>query len=146
MTKLTEHFTLEELTITTHRFIDNTPPREVIFNLQQLADYLEDIREILNSPIIISSGYRSPELNSVIGGVKNSTHLDGRAADFICPGFGDPYEICKAISQSGIDFDQLILELNRWVHFGIAKHNEKPRRELLTLVGPNAYVHGLIKK
>ena len=64
--------------------IDNTPSFEVVDNLNRLADYLDGIREKYGKPIFISSGYRCPLLNQAVGGVANSQHLKGLAADLIC--------------------------------------------------------------
>lgn len=80
-----EFFTLAELikssTATKHH-IDNTPPAEVIKNLQYGVDMvLDPLRRIYGKPIIISSGYRCPKLNTLVGGVSNSWHIQGNAAD-----------------------------------------------------------------
>ena len=132
---LTLHFTLAELTHsqTADRLgIDNTPSAEIIDNLTRTAQTLERVRVLLGSrPIIVSSGYRSPDLNRVVKGARASAHLFGLAADFICPGYGTPLQICKAIAASNIDFDQIIQE-GTWVHLGLAKAGEKPRRQVLT--------------
>ena len=120
-TQLTSFFNLDEFTSSqtaTRDNIDNTPPQEVIANLKTLAEQLEKIRAILNnSTIIISSGYRSPKLNAAIKGAKNSQHLLGEAVDFTAPKFGTPRDIVAKIVDSGLKFDQVILEYDRWVHF-----------------------------
>lgn len=116
---LSPHFTLAELTVSetaARRGIDNDPPTEVIERLKHTALGLEAVRIRLGAPIIVSSGYRSPELNVAVGGAKNSDHTRGDAADFICPGFGAPSTIVSALKDSGIQFDQLIEEFGRWVH------------------------------
>lgn len=122
---------MEELThseTAVRKGIDNTPDADAMENLLILAGHLEDVRELLDHPITISSGYRSPKLNAAIGGSINSAHCRGEAADFICPAFGTPREIVLAISGSDLQFDQVIWE-GTWVHFGIG---EKMRREVLT--------------
>jgi len=128
--KLTDHFTLEELTFSStamRRGIDNTPSPEIVDNLRTLASGLEAIRaQCLGSrPMHIDSGYRCPALNTAIGGATKSAHMSGFAADFTCAAFGDPLAICRAIEQSGIQFDQVIQEGN-WVHvsFAPAKRGE----------------------
>lgn len=83
---LSPHFTLDELTrsaTASRRAIDNTPPdAEVIENLRKLAcSVLEPARMQLGMPVMVNSGYRSPELNRAVGGVPRSYHLYGRAAD-----------------------------------------------------------------
>lgn len=116
---LSPHFTLAELTVSetaARRGMDNDPPPEVIERLKHTALGLEAVRIRLGTPIIVSSGYRSPELNVAVGGSKNSDHTRGDAADFICPGFGAPSTIVSVLKDSGIQFDQLIEEFGRWVH------------------------------
>lgn len=119
MTKLSENFTLEELTYseTAERLgIDNTPSPAVLENLKLTASKMEEVREVLGGePIFISSGYRGPTLNRFIGGSTNSAHKTGYAVDFKCPGFGTPEQITRCIQLSGIKYDQLIYE-GTWVH------------------------------
>lgn len=149
MIALTPHFTLEEMTQSDYatRFgIDNEPPASLHENLLMLAEGLERVRTILGMPMRINSGYRSPKLNTGIGGAKNSAHTEGRAADFICPEFGTPLEIClhlvDAQNAKVVDFDQLIQEGN-WVHIAFAMD---PRNEILTAhfsPGGTIYSRGL---
>lgn len=131
MQELTPHFTLEEFVFsqTAVRLgIDNTPPSAVVENLKVLASGLEQVRELLGCPVSINSGYRSEELNAKIGGVKQSAHTQGFAADFTAKEFGTPKQICEAIAASKIQFDQLIQE-GTWVHISFAP---AVRRHLLT--------------
>jgi zinc D-Ala-D-Ala carboxypeptidase len=119
---LTPHFTLNELIFssTAQRLvIDNTPPSEVIARLVKCATGLEEVRALLGCSMHIDSGYRCHDLNKAIGGATNSAHLEGYAADFTCPEFGTPEAIVKAISLSGIQFDQCIQE-GTWVHISFA--------------------------
>ena len=87
--KLSEHFDLDEFTrsATADRLhIDNTIPEELIPNLKNLCvQVLEPLREHFGTPVVISSGYRCPALNQAVGGVPNSQHLTGEAADIILP-------------------------------------------------------------
>ena len=138
MTKLSEHFTLEELTFSStaqRKQIDNEPPAEVLENMKRLAAGLEEVRAALgNKPMRINSGYRSPKLNRAVGGARLSAHMAGYAADFVCPEFGSPLKIVKALAATGIQFDKLIQE-GTWVHISFAP---EARRQLLTAhFGPN---------
>ena len=91
---LSEHFTLEELTFTNHREYDNTPNQVQIDNLTRLAEFLEKVRYTLyDRPIIIDSGFRSPEVNQAVGSTSVSQHMKGCAADIRVPGM-TPAEVC----------------------------------------------------
>lgn len=141
--QLTEHFMLEEMIATTHRDIDNTPSPEIIAQLKWTAAGLENVRAILGKPVIVSSGYRCPALNDAVGGQADSQHLRGEAADFICPAFGTPYEICKALLANGLTFDELIFE-GTWVHCSFV-NGRKPRLKVLTWIKGQGYLPGLVK-
>ena len=68
-TKLTAHFALEELAVTSHREIDNRPPPDVVGTLRNTAARMEAVRHLLGERVIsVSSGYRCPELNRLVGG------------------------------------------------------------------------------
>lgn len=138
-TQLTPHFSLEEMVATSH-LIDNTPTPAIIARLTQTAQALETVRALLgNLPMSIDSGYRCPALNAAVGGVPDSAHLIGFAADFVCPEFGDPLSICHAIEASDIQFDQVIEE-GTWVHFAIGG---AMRRQVLTKNPGGGYSEGL---
>lgn len=118
MTQLTHHFSLEELTFSStaqRQSIDNTPGLDTVACLTICAMGLEKIRALLGAPLHIDSGYRCPALNKAVGGVPNSAHVDGYAADFVCPDYGTPLMIARAIAGSDIAFDQVIQE-GTWVH------------------------------
>ena len=144
---LSQNFTLAQLTFsqTAARLgIDNTPGPEIIEHLTAVAVGLERVQQLLGHPILISSGYRSPALNaSIPGSAKTSAHMEGWAADFTCEKFGDPMAVCKAISESELMFDQLILEYGRWAHISF-----KPpmRRRTLTIYNAQqGYLLGLVE-
>jgi len=123
--KLTEHFTLAELTQSSTALrtgIKNIPSPHTIANLKVLAEGLEQVRSLLNVPIFITSGYRSPTLNRFIGGSQSSAHCLGFAADFKCPQFGDPVQVVRDIKDSNIKYDQLIAEGDKggWIHISFA--------------------------
>jgi hypothetical protein len=126
-TPLSPNFTLEELTLsqTASRLgLDNTPPPEVLEHLKATALRMEAVRALLMRPILVSSGYRSQQVNAAVGGVANSAHCQGWAVDFICPSFGDPFHICAAIAASPLEFDQVIQE-GTWVHISFAPSMRK---------------------
>lgn len=140
------NFTIEELVFsqTAVRFgIDNSPNDLVVSNLETLANGLEQVRKLLGDiPLTINSGYRCLALNSKIGGVKDSAHTLGFAADFTARKFGSPKAICEAIAASEIQFDQLIQE-GSWVHISFAP---TMRRQLLTANfsnGKASYIQGV---
>lgn len=140
-TYLSPHFSLEELTTSqtaARRNLDNTPPAAVLEHLKATALRMEAVRALLMRPILVSSGYRSAAVNAAVGGVANSAHVQGWAVDFISPGYGDPFHICKAIAASKIEFDQVIQE-GTWVHISFAP---TMRRQWLTKVG-DGYQTGL---
>jgi hypothetical protein len=121
--------------------IDNTPPLEVVPNLKRLAAGLEAVRALLGAPLEISSGYRCAALNQAVGGSSASQHVLGLAADFVCPGFGTPLEVARAIQGSGVEFDQCILEYGRWVHLSFS---DAPRGRTLTIYDEEeGYIAGL---
>lgn len=137
-TRMSEHFMLSEFTQSTtasNMQIANVPDGSAIENLARLCDVLEKVRSLLQHPISITSGYRSQILNEAVGGVNSSMHIQGCAADFICPAFGTPEVICKMLRQHMADFgiDQLIWEYNSWVHLGISLSNASPRNMALTI-------------
>ena len=137
MIRLSEHFTMAELTVSewaSRNDVYNTPPEMLMSTLQELAAKLEEVRRVLGKPIHVNSGYRSPKVNKAIGGSPTSSHQYCQAADIISPEFGRPDQICTEIMESGIKFDQLILEYptqdgGGWVHLGIGK---RMRQEVLT--------------
>ena len=80
--KLSRNFTLAEMVATSHRKLQDTPTLDVIQNLQKLCVHvLQPLRDAIGRPVYITSGYRSAKLNARVGGVKNSYHLRGLAAD-----------------------------------------------------------------
>ena len=134
---LSPHFSLAEFTIsqTASRLgLPNTPSPDHFENLKRTAKVMELVRTILlNKPILISSGYRAPQLNEVVGGSKTSAHCYGLAADFTCPGYGDPRTVCKAIEPHllALGADQLIYEFDSWVHLGLSEG--EPRHMAMTI-------------
>jgi hypothetical protein len=129
---MTEHFTLEELTFTNHREFDNTPNEVQKYQLNRLANFLEDVRALLGKPILIDSAFRSPEVNHAVGSTSISQHLKGCAADIRVLGM-TPDEVVKAIVASDLLYDQCIREFDAWTHVSIPnEEGHKPR--LMSLI------------
>lgn len=121
--KLTKNFTLDEMckSATARKLrIRNVPSPVVVGRLRALCEnVLQPLRDYMGEPIIINSGYRSPELNRKIGGVRSSQHVIGEAADINCKGSLDYAEDVLTFIMMNLKFDQLILEKKKgaiWVH------------------------------
>lgn len=146
--RLSQHFTLAELTrsdTAIARGIDNSPGAVHLANLIRMAATLEDVRALLGgNPILISSGYRSPALNRAVGGSSTSDHANGLASDFTCPRYGSVMQVCEAIRDSRIRFDQLIYEqgATEWVHLGIGT---RMRQQALSWSSRSGYVSGITR-
>lgn len=116
---MTPHFTLEELSISTEaarRGIKNTPNNTQKMSLLRLCTkILEPLRVAADKPIIVYSGFRSPEVNRLVGGSYKSQHCKGEAADIVIPGM-TVAEVVALIKELNLPFDQLIDEFGRWVH------------------------------
>lgn len=130
--KLSKYFSLRELTfskIAEDNDIDNTPTPDALETLKYTASQLDKVRELLGRPVNISSGYRCLQVNRRLGSKDTSQHLKGEAVDFKCELFGNPRAVFEAIRKSDIQFDQLIVEFNSWVHISFVKNGG--RRECL---------------
>ncbi len=128
------------------RRLSNRPRFAALRSLRRVAAGLDAVERRLGHRIRITSGYRSPELNRLVGGVGRSQHTRGEAVDFTCSSFGSPLEVARALLGSDIRFDQLIYEYGcrrdgGWVHLSFAP---KPRRRTLTICsGQRGYRAGL---
>jgi hypothetical protein len=134
---LTPHFTLEELTASEtaeRNGWDNSPNDQELANLTRLADFLEQVKMVLNGkPIMISSGLRTKKVNDAVGSKDSSQHRTGCACDFRVPGM-TPDEVVRKIMASGILFDQVIREFDRWTHISIPNTNDtSPRKQALII-------------
>jgi putative chitinase len=140
---LTEHFTLEELTHTDHREFDNNPNIDEVANLNRLAEFLEQVKTVLGGkPIMVNSAFRSEAVNNAVGSRNTSQHRVGCAADIRVPGM-TPDEVVKAVMASGIGYDQIIREFDRWTHISVPNRPEdKPRKQALIIdkQGTRVYV------
>lgn len=149
---LTPNFTLSEFTASDtarRRGIDNTPSAAVIANLTLLCrNLLQPFRDLVGRPLIVNSGYRCPALNAAVGGVKNSQHLTGQAADIHLPRLPltrpdgttarqSPAALgrqwIRQITAARLPFDQIILEHNArgsyWLHLSYSP--TRNRRQII---------------
>ena len=139
--KLSEHFTLGELTKTNVKGISNVPPHAAVLNLKNLCEnWLEPLRQA-QGPIVINSGYRSEAVNKAIGGVKGSNHLTGCAVDIRVTGIEQAIRyacILLDIADGGErKFDELLIERSPkgtyWIHFAVRpKDNRRKVRFIQT--------------
>lgn len=147
MTHLTPNFTLEELTHTDHRELDNTPTtserciidgKEVMVNayenLPRLANFLEQLKVLLGGkPIIVNSAFRSEAVNTAVGSKNTSDHRRGCAADIRVPGM-TPDQVVRAIIASDLPYQQVIREFDRWTHVSITTNEgDVPKKSKLII-------------
>ena len=141
--KLSEHFTLGEMTASSHKEVYNIPSHEAIANLKRLTKWLEVLRMRAGTPIGINSGYRSPQLNKRIGGVPTSNHLTGCAADIRVENMEQLIRYAAILldyaDESKQEFDELLIERrsasplgsskNRygaiWLHFAVRPRDNR---------------------
>ena len=131
---MTPHFTLAELTATSHRQFDNTPNEAETANLQRLAEFLEQVKEALGGkPIMINSAFRSKQVNDSVGSKDTSQHRIGCAADLRVPGM-TPDAVVRAVIAAGLPFDQIIREFDAWTHISVTNTPDgTPRRQALII-------------
>lgn len=150
--QLSNHFTLQELVASSTARdlgIDNTAPQEIVPRLVFVAEMLERIRASLGSPVIVTSGYRCAALNRAVGGVANSDHVSGHAADILVPGFGNPQRVADRLARNCdlLQIGQLILEGvkgKQWVHVSTHAPMLATNRVLtITDAGPVVGIHDL---
>ena len=131
---LTEHFTLEELTHTDHRELENIPNETEQANIQRLAEFLEAVKTLLGGkPIMVNSAFRSKAVNDAVGSKDTSQHRIGCAADIRVPGM-TPDQVVRAVIASDLGFDQVIREFDRWTHISIPNQaTGSPRKQALII-------------
>ena len=133
--RLSEHFTLAELCKTSAKTQDGNIPSHVhIENLKRLCGWLEQLRRRWNNlygegddPIVINSGFRSPEVNKAVGGATSSNHLTGCAVDIRCIGIEQALRYAVILldisDMNREDIDELLLERSSrggyWLHFAV---------------------------
>ena len=131
---MTPHFTLAELTATSHRQFDNTPNEKELANLQKLAEFLEQVKTLLDGkPIMINSAFRSKQVNDSVGSKDTSQHRIGCAADIRVPGM-TPDAVVRAVIAAGLPYDQIIREFDAWTHISVPNTPDgTPRRQALII-------------
>ena len=111
--------------------INNMPDIRALDSMLELIYYvLQPLREIIKKPMKITSGFRNSEVNRLVGGARNSQHLTGQAADFVIDGM-TPAAVIEIVKKSGIEFDQVINEYNKWTHISFNKG--KNRKQVLKI-------------
>ena len=131
---LSPNFTLEELTHTDHREYDNTPDDVELANLVRLAEFLEQVKEVLGGkPILVNSAFRSADVNRAVGSSDKSQHRHGCACDFRVPGM-TPDEVVRAIIAAKLPFDQCIKEFDRWTHVSIPNEEGHDPRNMALII------------
>lgn len=140
--KLTPNFTLQEMIASetaSRRGLDNTPNATEIANLTRLAGLLEEVRKVVGRPVLVNSGFRSKAVNDAVGSRDTSQHRLGCAADIRVPGM-NPDQVCRAIIESDIQFDQLIREFwdadrgGGWTHISVPNTPQQtPRNQALII-------------
>jgi hypothetical protein len=133
-TLLSPHFSLEELTVTDHREFTNEPNDLEKNNLKRVAELLERVKGLLGGkPIMVNSGFRSKQINDIVGSRDSSQHRIGCACDIRVPAM-TPDDVVKAIIASDIPYDQIIREFDRWTHISVPNEpNGKPRKQALII-------------
>ena len=137
---LSPHFTLGEL-CKTKTGIENVPNEAQVENLKRLCRWLEQLRRRWNNlygegddPIVINSGFRSPEVNKAVGGVATSNHLTGCAVDIRCIGMEQALRYASILLDlsdlNREDYDELLIEQKRnviWIHFAVRPSGNRRR-------------------
>ncbi|MFH1429110.1 MAG: D-Ala-D-Ala carboxypeptidase family metallohydrolase [Candidatus Margulisiibacteriota bacterium] len=142
--KITEHFTWEELTCSdtaVRKGIDNNPGEQEKENIEWLCKKILEPVRFHKGPVIITSGYRSPKVNSLIGGSATSQHCFGQAADIVVPAMTIEELFQWIINDTQLPFDQCIQEYGRWVHLSYSR--DRQRKQALRAVlegGKTRYV------
>ena len=131
---MTPHFSLAELTHTDHREFDNVPNTDETANLQRLAELLEKVKALIGGkPVMINSAFRCKQVNDAVGSKDTSQHRLGCAADIRIPGML-PDEVVRAVIASGLPYDQIIREFDRWTHISVTNvAGASPRRQALII-------------
>lgn len=134
--KLTPNFSLEEMTVSEiaeRKGLDNTPNATEIANLVRTAALLEQVRSLINKPIIVNSAFRSKAVNDAVGSKDTSQHRIGCAADIRVPGM-TPKQVVQACIDANIPFDQIIEEFSAWTHISVPDSATRPPRRQALII------------
>jgi putative chitinase len=114
--------------------LDNTPNETELANIQRLAEFLEELKTVLGGkPIMVNSAFRSKAVNDAVGSKDTSQHRIGCAADIRVPAM-TPDQVVRAVIASGIGYDQVIREFDRWTHISIpSQEGGTPRKQALII-------------
>ena len=136
---LSEHFTLGEVTKSRHTEVYNIPSHVAIENLKRVCAWLEELRVRAKTPIVINSGYRSPQLNKKVGGSPTSNHLTGCAVDIRVAGIEQAMRYAVILmdyaDETKQDYDEIIIEKNCrgaiWLHFAVRPKDNRRKTMFL---------------
>ena len=136
---LSEHFTLGEVTKSKHAEVYNIPSHVAIENLKRVCAWLEELRVRAKTPIVINSGYRSPQLNKKVGGSPTSNHLTGCAVDIRVAGIEQAMRYAVILmdyaDETRQDYDELLIERNRsggyWLHFAVRPKDNRRKTSFI---------------
>lgn len=147
---ITRNFTWEESQVTSTGLPNAPTTDEQRRRIVHTAYEMEIVRAILGrKPVRINSWFRGPAVNKKVGGSPTSEHSLGAAVDFTCPGYGTPFEVCKAILANAhiVQFNQLIWERkgnSAWVHISFPPPGQLGKKEVLSLLN-GKYTKGLVQ-
>jgi hypothetical protein len=143
-----KYFSIKELTKSAtaqRKGIDNSPSKEVERSLTALVEkVLDPLREAYGKPIIVTSGYRCPKLNAIVGSTPSSQHVKGEAADIksVQDTPEENKKLYDLIVKLGLPFDQLINEHNYdWVHVSFGARHRRQKLKAVTKNGRTVYVN-----
>lgn len=137
--KLTSNFSLEEMTVSEiaeRKGLDNTPNATEIANLMRTASLLEQVRSLINKPIIVNSAFRSKAVNDAVGSKDTSQHRIGCAADIRVHGM-TPKQVVQACIDANVPYDQIIEEFGSWTHISVPDSPARPSRRQALIIDRN---------
>lgn len=137
--KLTSNFSLEEMTVSEiaeRKGLDNTPNATEIANLMRTAALLEQVRSLINKPIIVNSAFRSKAVNDAVGSKDTSQHRIGCAADIRVHGM-TPKQVVQACIDANVPYDQIIEEFGSWTHISVPDMPSRPPRRQALIIDRN---------